>query len=725
GLELLTNPVDQMDQFFNPGTFNSASLTVSRNMESTNFSINISRRTLSGVLDGLDGSDRKSVRMAIDHKFHKDLTISVNGFYSNLTRDDVRQSIGSPFFGLTFMGGEADLEKLHAPVGTKTLAFPDGLPVDVGGELFIQPDPTTDRTNPLYEPENWFRENTQTRVLGGGTLSYSPVNWFRLDGNMSYDRSNREVVRWRPIGFQSVLDLATTVRGRIQKIPAYDEALNGSVTASLSRSFLNDELTVRTKVRALFERTEFQDTNARGDGLAVRGVLDLNIADSEDLRVNSDLQQVRSEGYSFITGIDFKDRYIVDFLARRDGSSLFGPDQRWHNYFRIAGAYRLSQEPWWFTDKIQEFKIRSSYGTAGNRPRFNARFETWTVTSGNVSKLRFGNKDLKPEFAKEFEIGLDMTFLDRFTLEVTRASTTVENQLLRVPLASFFGYTEQWQNAGTLETDTWEASLTGLIKQSRDVSWTFGANIDRSTNKITKLDVAPYSFQNFGTSQSPQIFRVQEGLEYGALWGTTHIRDPQDLLVAGVFESELEQFKINDEGYVVWTGVGNEVTEGISKQLWGTHSDTLGSGQVYNWGMPLRLRDEGNNLIRGRIGSTIPDFNFGVFSTFQWKGFSIYGLLEAQVGGDIYSQTAAWGYSENQGRTALSDMAGVPDELKKPTAYNNAVGQSESDTFIFDATYYKLRELSVKYTFNRNQLSGVFGGLLKSLSIGFIGRNLF
>jgi len=109
----------------------------------------------------------------------------------------------------------------------------------------------------------------------------------------------------------------------------------------------------------------------------------------------------------------------------------------------------------------------------------------------------------------------------------------------------------------------------------------------------------------------------------------------------------------------------------------------------------------------------------------QWKGFSIYGLVEAQVGGDIYSQTAAWGYSENQGRTALSDQAGVPDELKKPTVYNNAVGQALSDTFIFDGTFYKLRELAVKYSFNQNQLGGIFGGILKKLSIGFIGRNLW
>ena len=140
--------------------------------------------------------------------------------------------------------------------------------------------------------------------------------------------------------------------------------------------------------------------------------------------IDSRIEEVRSQGYSFISSMDYKDRYIADFLVRRDVSSLFGPDERWHNYFRVSGAYRMSEEDW-FWDFFDEFKLRASYGTAGGRPNFFARYETWTVSGGNVSKSTLGNRNLKPEFAKELELGVDLAFMEKFSLELTDRKSVV------------------------------------------------------------------------------------------------------------------------------------------------------------------------------------------------------------------------------------------------------------------------------------------------------------
>ena len=724
--------INQVQQFFDPGTFISNSVSLARNMENTNFSVSFSNRVEDGVIGGLNGYDRKTVRMGIDHQFKRKLSISASAFYSTSSQDNITEGVSSPFFGLVFHAGDIDLKARHAAAGVKTDVYPDGIPIDIGGQLFSAPvRSTTPRQNPLYETFNNDRTDDRTRFMGGASLSYRPVNWAKLEGSFSYDRSNRELFRFWNIGYDNEFN-SELLKGLIQKQPEWDEAINGNLTASFQKAFLNNDFTLRAKARALFERSERQDTFAEGADLAVRDTPDLNVANSLKLDINSRLTEVRSSGYSFITGMDYKDRYIADVLVRRDGSSLFGPDERWHNYFRTSGAWRISQESWWFSDKIQEFKVRASYGTAGGRPNFFARFETWDVVDGNVSKNTLGNKDLKPEFSKEYEFGVDMSFLEKFSLEITRAKSTIEDQLLLVPFAGFAGYTDQWQNAGTLETSTWEFSLNSALLSTRDMRLNVGINIDRTRADVTQLDVPAYNWSPRDT-QLVNIFRVEEGLPLGTLYGSKSIRQVDELLLRGVTSDQLNQFQINDEGYVVWVGGDgsdpNLWMKGISDQLWGTRSElTLTDGpfgprtREYDWGEKVRLRNligenENTSFV---IGDTTPDFNWSAFSNLTWKGFNLYTLFDAQVGGDIYSQSVAWGYGIEFAQEE-SDQTGKSDELKKPTTYYRGTA---NDKFVFDGSYVKLRELALRYTFKRSQLQGFFGGVLNKVSVGVIGRNL-
>ncbi len=739
GLQLLPGgePLNQIQQFHEPGTFMLNSVSLSRNMENTNFSIALSNRREDGVIAGLKGYERQTMRIAVDHAFRKNLSISISGFFSNVERDDIEVGVGSPFFGMVFTSGDVDLGARHVEAGTKTVyynpttGYPEGIPLDVGGELFIVPDPTSERQNAIYAPQEQLRKREQTRLMGGVSLDYRPVDWFKVGGNFSYDRSNREYNRFYHVGYQTAYE-SELILGRYIKYPAWDEAINANVTASFQKSFLSNELTIRSKVRALIERADLQNTYAEGTDLAVRGVQDLNVANSNMLDINSNVQAVRSEGYSLITGLDYKDRYIADFLVRRDGSSLFGPDERWKTYYRVSGAYRLSQESWWFTDQIQEFKLRGSFGTAGGRPSFLARYETWSVSDGAVSKNRLGNKALKPEYAKELELGVDMAFMDKFSLELTYAKSEVEDQLLDVPLVSYFGYSSQWQNAGTLSTNTFELNLQAALIRKRDTALSLGFILDRTRQKVTKLDLAPYNWAP-NDSQGASVFRIQEGLAYGALWGSSSVMNNEELFEQIDNEAEsqfpIDEFQHNDRGFLVWVGTGNTWRDGITKKLWGTETEllvgfdeTTGDSlfEKFEWGMPINWEDE-DGITSKQIGSTIPDFNWSAFANFEWKGFSVYGLLDSQVGGDLYSRTIQWGYSVEMNQ-AGADMTGVADAHKKPTVYWNR--ESQTANFIYDASYIKLRELSVKYSFKQDQLKGIFGGLFKKVSVGIIGRNL-
>ncbi len=93
---------------------------------------------------------------------------------------------------------------------------------------------------------------------------------------------------------------------------------------------------------------------------------------------------------------------------RRDGSSLFGPDERWQNYYRASAAWRMAEETWWPVSALDEFKPRYSGGTAGGRPNFADQYETYTVDQPGRSPRRKGNRELRPEHAREQEVGVDM-----------------------------------------------------------------------------------------------------------------------------------------------------------------------------------------------------------------------------------------------------------------------------------------------------------------------------
>jgi hypothetical protein len=189
---------------------------------------------------------------------------------------------------------------------------------------------------------------------------------------------------------------------------------------------------------------------------------------------------------------------------------------------------------------------------------------------------------------------------------------------------------------------------------------------------------------------------------------------------------------VNDDGLLVPVGEGNSYTEGQSKSLWGS-SVTIG-GEDFTWGIPVMSWGVDTSTVAGlttidttqflAMGSSMPDFNVGYGNTVRFKGFSLYALFDAQVGGDIYNGTRQWQHRESTNFQV--DQLGKEEGNKKPLKYYQTLYNvnENSSYFVESATYVKFRELSLQYTFNRGQLENVLGGLFKRISIQVIGRNL-
>ena len=674
---------NHIDQFFEPNNFMVNSVTLARNSDDTNFFASFGNQQAGGVVLDHGGYDRNDLRLNLDHRIGANLQFSFSGFHMRSHREELPSET---FFQLVQQAPDVDLLQPD----------PDGTP------YIFEPDLQGVTPNPLYELVTSQDDEERARTLASTDLRWSPLGWMSIDANLSYDRSDRLTRFYFPRGRNT--SVASWQQGVVDRGNGITTALNGSVSAQLRRSW--NDLSARLTLRALLEKEDYEFFSSRIANLTVEGVPDLNAGTIPT--VGGSTEEIAAQGYFAAANVDYRGRYIVDGLVRRDGSSLFGPEERWHTYYRGSAAWRMAEEPWWSVDAVNELKLRYSIGTAGGRPSYGDRFETYNFTDGGgLDKGTLGNRFLKPERSTEQEFGIDAIIRNRVSVQLTHARTTTEDQLVLVPLPAGFGFSSQWQNAGTVEGRTWEGTIEATALERPGLRWTVGLVADRSRHEITEFDR-----RCFRTGTASAFYRCA-GETLGTMYGTYFLKSPGEL-PADVPASE---FQVNDDGLLVWVGAGGDFRD----QQWGTSSDEL----PYEWGMPILALDSAGNSDVARIGDTNPDFNWGFSSNLQWRDFTLYGLLNAQVGGDIYNRTNQRMYQYF--RSGDTDQAGRPDELKKTTDYYSVLYASNlvNEWFVEDASFVKLRELSLRYRVPQGALDRLGSIGIDGLTVFAIGRNLF
>lgn len=699
---------NQVERFFTPGNFNQNYVSAEGRAGATNFHISLSNLQEGGVMPGQEGFSRTGFRVNVDQQLVQNLQVSGSAYYSRSDSDLFPESQGNPLFDLTRMPAGVDLEATNED-----------------GELILQVDPTQNESpNPLYRMLNWEYTQDRSRFLGASNLQWSPLDWMRFDGNVSYDRSDRRTESLYPKGYRTISPSTSLNDGSLSLTNVQSEALNASITASMNFD-LTDNIVNQTQLRYLYEQSDYYSVGTGGNQFAVANVPVLGNLDQTTVSSGSTIQQVLADGYFAITNFEIADRYIIDALARNDGSSLFGEDQRRQWYYRVAGAWRMAQEPWFPLEAVDELKLRYSLGTAGGRPNFYAQYETYSVGGGRVSPVNLGNKDLKPEYSVEQEIGLDAVFFQgRMMLGATYAQSETSDQILPVPLPAYSGFGTQWRNVGTLSNSTIELSLQANLIQRSRLNWSARLIYDNSSSEITELTAPPFTY-GVGGQGLGNVFYAREGEQFGTFYGVSYAQSCADLPE----DMSCDGFEVDQNGWLVYTGDNS-----FSDPAWGTTSGADGvevRGATVPWGTPFTGectdRSTGERTLFCPVGNSIPDYNVALSSTLQWGGLSLYGLLDSSQNFDVYNQPLQWGLFKRF--AGIMDQRGVPEADQKPIGYWDALygvsGLQPSNAFVEDASFIKLRELSASYRFDAEMLSGIPGlQRFSSISLNMTGRNL-
>jgi TonB-linked SusC/RagA family outer membrane protein len=692
---------DPMGQFFDPGNRLTTNLSVAGNRGGTQYFLSAANIREEGAVQLNPPMTQRNVRLNMTQPIGENLRLAVTSFYSDRERFLIEEQ-GGFLRQLTFVSAAADLLKPdpNEPGGISAVGDPIRI-ANVG-------------PNPVNRLVNTRDQENRVRVMGSFDAVYDPLDWLTLETNLSYDRIDTNRNYFQRPGLGNITGPPTV--GVMRQYDDLREELNASVTAGSTRRF--GDLTLRTRARWLMERADETGFLAGGQGLPIDEVPRLGIITGAP-NIDSYVRSIRSEGMFLVNQFAFRDRYVGDVLVRRDGSSLFGADQRWQNYWRLSGAWRMAQEPWFPVRWINEFKPRYSIGTSGGRPGFSAQYQTFAIERGQVIPRTLGNRDLRPELATEQEFGLDMIVAERFQVEANYVDTKVEDQLRLVPLPSAFGYDAQWRNAGTVESKTWEMGLSAALVERRGMVWTARLNLDRTESTITQLNMPPFEITNTATAGSSRArMMVREGETLGSFYGFQFLSSC-DQLPAGM---PCNQFDVNDYGQLVWVGEGNSWRDGFARDLWGTTGSV--GGETFRWGHPIRP-DTDSPLAFTKLGDSQPSLNASLLQDLTWGNFGATFLLDSEWGAKIYNMTRQW-----QCRDALckqADMREVPQEEKKPITYFGALQAANlaNDYWVESSDYVKLRELSLRYTIRQNRMPELLRSTrLSEATINLTGRNL-
>lgn len=718
----LYDPVEQVTTAL---AFNQNTFDMTGRFNQTQVYASVSSLRQAGAIRFLDGFERYSARLNVDQRVGSAWSISLRSFYSRNYQDGFQEDGGgNAFFRLTRQPAQANL-----------------LARDTLGRLYVRSNimgQGQQNQNPLIPLLHWTDEQWTDRFIGGSTVRFQPANWVDIEGNFSVDYRSQTYDFYQDKGFRTTHPAFTGYVGSITKSHDEEVGFNTSVNVTMRRSFGRD-LATRWSFRYLYEQQDTRFRQGGGNTLAL-----VNVPQTQNATVgiftSSSNTSVRQMGLFAGVNLEYRERYIVDALIRRDGSSLFGSANRWATWGRGSLAWRMSQEPWWFGgETVNEFKIRASRGSAGGRPSFSAQYETWGASAAGPTFGNLGNVNLRPERTIENEIGADFELFRRIGVNLTYAQSETRDQLLLVRAPVERGFGNQWDNGSTMENKTWELSLNLPLLTRRDMSWSWRFTWDRTRTVITELTVPPFNFGT-GLQATGTLFEAREGERYGTMYGRRWIRSCAELPPAYAAQcgGPGSQFQINNEGYVVWTA-GFLPSEGITRNLWGTSLPGSAApwGVGLNWGAPIILRDtacittpsascSGQNVA---LGTGLPDWQFSVSTNFQWRRLSVYALLQGSMGREVWNQGRHWSHLDFI--TAAVDQGSATVETAKPIGYYwraappDAAGfggfydfLQQNEYFVETASYAKIREVMVAY--NVGPVAGV-----GNWTVSLVGRNLY
>lgn len=587
-----------------------------------------------------------------------------------------------------------------------------------------------DDTTPAYwDNPYWVRyENYETdgrsRLVGYAQLDWDITHDLKAMGRFAMDTYNELQEERKAVG--SVAGELGV--GRNDVTSGYSRYTRTFMETNLDfmlnyHKKLTDDLDftgmLGTNIRRRNVESVFESTNG---GLAVPGIYALSNSVNSMLPPEETKYTIGVNGYFGQVSFGYKSTYFLDGTLRNDISSTLPAANRSYLYPSLTGSMifsNLLDQQW-----LSLGKLRLNYAEVGNDAPALSTSDVYTTNTPFSGTLLTtvpntqANTNLKPERQRSWEVGLEMNFLqNRLGFDFSLYKKDTYDQLMPVSVSYATGYSSKWVNAGQIENKGAELSLKATPVKTKDFSWDVNVNWAKNVNKVVSLykDDSGNEVTNLvlGSLQGGVTINATVGEAYGTIKGSDYV----------YLDTE------NKTGKLINPANGRYYKTSTNDQT---------------------------------IGNVNPDWTGGINNTFKYKSLTFSFLVDVSKGGDVFSLDMWYGtgtglYKETAGLNDLGNPKRDPivwndaNNMTKEGGYASTSGGVVEDgvladgsknwvrrnqenyaaigwaadpnaRFVYDASYVKLREVSLSYDLPKSLISKLY---LSNASIGVVGSNLW
>ncbi len=724
GIDGVTRPYsyagDNWDRFYQTGNAWTNSVALTGGGEKQTFRFGVSDLRSSSVVPN-SGYDRTNVSFSTNAKLGNKLTVDAKVIYSHeyaKNRPTVSDSPGNavqsiwvrpPNINVDDLRG--DPNKLGAiPVGVDPaylLVYGQGGAAKFAGQELL-PAANNWGQNPWWAAHQHINSDKKDRIITSGQLRYDITSWLYATGRIGMDYYTRRNQRLVPegVGYQ--------LGGALDEGEDRVRETNMDWMLGANKDF--DKFNVNVFVGGNKMIRSAERVVANGNGFNVPFQPFINNANQRNFTYGFNSSQINSLFYS--AEISFNNYLFLTTTGRQDWFSVLNPDAQNNVFYPSVGASfvfsdALSSLPSWLSfgklraswaqvglANINPYDVNVTYslngnshpslGTAGTlTPHTMATFSSAGGNNGNIP-----NPELIPATSTEVEVGFDVRFFNnRVGLDFTYYAQKTTDDILRATISRASGFLTTDVNVGELQNRGVEILLTGTPVQG-PLTWDVSLNLAKNVNKVLNL-IPGVTELTLEEPRTRNVFiKHIVGQPFGTITGRVQQRDPNGNLI---FQTD-----------------GRAVAS--------------------------------SNYVP--IGNGLPDWTGGLNNSFTYKGINLSFLVDFKFGGDIFSgsnnRLVQWGLHQksligrdgetplhvtgvvNTGTSSAPEYTEIDRDLTADQArvyWNNVGGEATaiSDMFLYDASFIKLRQLTIGYNFPRSILNKT---PFQNLSISFVGRNL-
>lgn len=680
--------------FFEVGKSLNNNISISGATKGTSYYLSYNNFKYEGVFPGT-GYMRNSIRTNVTHDFGGKLLSTIT-FNYNKTEGDLMvqgQSDFSPYFHV--LNIPRDISVLEQ----KDLNNKFNTPENYFGAYY---------QNPYWLIANQKNTNNVDRFNTNITLDYKPIDWFTLTGRLGADvYTDSRYQKWRKYSFINQ-DLEKVYIGRYSEDVYQVNEINADVIARFAKTF-KDKYSISALVGTNIYTRKVKRTYGETAGLAIEDLYSFeNSAGRPTLK--NELINRRIAGVYFDVNFGYKNLFFLDVTGRNDWSSTLPTNNRSYFYPGVSSSFVFS-ELFNANPMILSYgKIRASFAQVGKDAEPYSIKNVFVssgvgdgyqdseihspYTSADGSSVlgftvsdRLRNDKIKPEISTTWEVGTELSFLkDRLGIDFTYYWKRTRNEIMAVPAAPSTGFTERIINAGILSNNGVELSFRGTpVSLDNGFKWEIYGTFTKNFSKVIK--VADNADQIVIGGLSSMAIVIQKGQPYGSFYAITTERDDK----------------------------GNPVVDPATGAPVMTSTPQI-------------------------VGTFAPKWLGSLGTALSYKGLRVSVLFDTRVGGQFYSATRDLQqfigtdpltlYNDREDFVIPNSVYRASDGSYQPNTtpvhyqdyWTNFIRQDYANNLV-TATYVKLREVAISYSFPKKWLAPT--KYISNIELNVFGNNLW